>query len=288
MMFAKKKDVSLPKTIIRKDMRHLILILMTALLVGSCSGKGSNMVEINTPYGAMKVVLYDDTPLHKENFLRLAENGDYDSLLFHRVIRGFMIQGGDPKSLNAGPDEKLGMNEIGSPIKSEIIYPKHFHKRGALAAARKSDSVNPERKSSGSQFYIVQGAVYDSVALRAVEQEFNNAIRREIFYEIQPTYQDSLVYYQERGMAMELSDLQLRIMSEVQKKAEEKGLFVFAPQVREAYMTIGGTPDLDSKYTVFGEVVEGLEVLDSIADVMTIKPSDRPVEDIWMTMKVVD
>lgn len=288
MVFAKKKDVYLRNMLMRKVMKQLMLIVIIAALVSCCSGKSSNMVEINTPYGAMKVMLYDDTPLHKENFIRLVEEGAYDSLLFHRVIRGFMIQGGDPASRGAARDEKLGMNEVGTPIKSEIIYPTHFHRRGVLAAARKSDNVNPERMSSGSQFYIVQGAVYDSLALDAVEQEFNNALRRDIFYEVQPHYQDSLVYYQEQGMAIELSELQLRIMSKVQEMAEEKGLFKIPQEVREVYMTEGGAPSLDGKYTVFGEVIEGMEVVDSIAEVMTVKPSDRPVEDIWMTMKVID
>jgi peptidyl-prolyl cis-trans isomerase B (cyclophilin B) len=264
------------------------MTMMLVVLMVSCGKQSSNMVEITTPYGTMRALLYDDTPLHKENFLRLAEDGAYDSLLFHRVIRGFMVQGGDPNSLYADRSVKLGSAEIGEPIKSEILYPKHYHKRGALAAARKGDSVNPERKSSGSQFYIVHGAVYDSLALDNIELEFNNVMRRDIFYEVQPQYQDSLMYYQSRGMAIELSELQLKIMSEVQKLAEQKGLFKFAPEVREAYQTTGGAPQLDGKYTVFGELVEGFEVLDSIASVMTERPSDRPVEDIWMTVKVID
>lgn len=272
----------------RDVMRTLLIVLTCFVVFVSCGKQNDNMVEISTPYGTMRAVLYDDTPIHKKNFLRLVEAGEYDSLLFHRVIRGFMIQGGDPNSRHADRNTKLGVSEIGEPIPSEIIYPKYFHKRGALAAARKPDSVNPEKMSSGSQFYIVQGAVYDSVALDNVELEFNNVMRRDVFYEVQPYYQDSLIYYQEHGMAIELSELQLRIMAKVQELAEQKGLFKFTPEVREVYQTVGGTPQLDGKYTVFGEVVEGFEVLDSIAETMTERPSDRPIEDIWMTIKVVE
>lgn len=272
----------------RDVMRTLLIVLTCFVVFVSCGKQNDNMVEISTPYGTMRAVLYDDTPIHKKNFLRLVEAGEYDSLLFHRVIRGFMIQGGDPKSRHADRNTKLGVSEIGEPIPSEIVYPKYFHKRGALAAARKPDSVNPEKMSSGSQFYIVQGAVYDSVALDNVELEFNNVMRRDVFYEVQPYYQDSLIYYQEHGMAIELSELQLRIMAKVQELAEQKGLFKFTPEVREVYQTVGGTPQLDGKYTVFGEVVDGFEVLDSIAETMTERPSDRPIEDIWMTIKVVE
>lgn len=272
----------------RDVMRTLLIVLTCFVVFVSCGKQNDNMVEISTPYGTMRAVLYDDTPIHKKNFLRLVEAGEYDSLLFHRVIRGFMIQGGDPNSRHADRNTKLGVSEIGEPIPSEIVYPKYFHKRGALAAARKPDSVNPEKMSSGSQFYIVQGAVYDSVALDNVELEFNNVMRRDVFYEVQPYYQDSLIYYQEHGMAIELSELQLRIMAKVQELAEQKGLFKFTPEVREAYQTVGGTPQLDGKYTVFGEVVDGFEVLDSIAETMTERPSDRPIEDIWMTIKVVE
>lgn len=272
----------------RDVMRTLLIVLTCFVVFVSCGKQNDNMVEISTPYGTMRAVLYDDTPIHKKNFLRLVEAGEYDSLLFHRVIRGFMIQGGDPNSRHADRDTKLGVSEIGEPIPSEIVYPKYFHKRGALAAARKPDSVNPEKMSSGSQFYIVQGAVYDSVALDNVELEFNNVMRRDVFYEVQPYYQDSLIYYQEHGMAIELSELQLRIMAKVQELAEQKGLLKFTPEVREVYQTVGGTPQLDGKYTVFGEVVDGFEVLDSIAETMTERPSDRPIEDIWMTIKVVE
>ncbi len=192
------------------------------------------LVEIHTPYGNMLVKLYDETPLHQENFIKLAEEGYYDSLLFHRVIQGFMIQGGDPDSRDARRGQRLGGGGPGYQINAEID-PTFIHKKGALSAARTSDAVNPEKKSSGSQFYIVQGQVTPEDQLKMFER------RKGINY------------------------------TEDQKKA---------------YQEQGGTPFLDMEYTVFGEVIEGLEVIDKIAAVST-DSSDRPNEDVFMKVQVI-
>ncbi|MBP5365480.1 MAG: peptidylprolyl isomerase [Bacteroidales bacterium] len=271
----------------------IALAACAVAIATACNSSDYNKVEINTPYGKMKVLLYDDTPLHKANFLRLAENGDYDSLLFHRVIEGFMIQGGDPESRYAPMSKMLGSSEIGSPIDAEIVYPQHFHKRGALAAARKADRINPLKMSSGSQFYIVQGTVFTDEQLDELETIHNNAIKSNIFYQIQSEYKDSLQYYQDNGMSMELAELQMNIMGRVSQMAEEQGLFSFSPEAREAYTTIGGAPRLDAEYTVFGEVIEGLDVIDSIAaqpvdqTYYNMQQTNRPLNNIWMTMKVI-
>lgn len=270
---------------------HTLLTVVLASLLAACSGgkrtATTNMVEISTPYGKMKVVLYDDTPLHKENFLSLVEQGKYDSLIFHRVIRDFMIQGGDPTSFHAPKGAQLGEKEIGEPIDAEFRYPQHIHKRGALAAARMPDSSNPERKSSGSQFYIVQGQRLTNEQLGMIEQKRNTQLKNAIFYRIQHFYEDSLRYYQNHGMAEQLADLQTRILIKVSEMAEDEGLFEIPDSVREVYMNIGGVPHLDGQYTVFGEVVEGLEVIDSIAAVATDR-NDRPNKDVWMTMKLAN
>lgn len=270
-------------------MRTIYTLIAALLILSSvaCSNgvPDADYVIISTPYGDMRVLLYDDTPAHKQNFLKLAYEGKYDSLLFHRVIRDFMIQGGDPNSLHAAKNAELGDGEIGTAIDAEIAYPKHIHKRGALAAARKPDSANPEKKSSGSQFYIVQGQRFSPDVLDQIEAKRNTRIKNEIFYKIQPYYQDSLKYYQDNGMSEELMDLQLRIMEKVTEMAEDKGLFTIPEEVREVYMTEGGTPHLDGDYTVFGEVVEGLDVIDSIAQVMT-DMRDRPTKDIRMSIRV--
>lgn len=192
------------------------------------------LVKIVTDYGTMTVKLYNETPLHRDNFLKLVKQGFYDSLIFHRVIRNFMIQGGDPESKKASASQPLGNGGPGYTIPAEI-RPGLIHKKGALSAARMGDAVNPSKASSGSQFYLVQGVVYPIEQLNSAEQQ--NGFR-------------------------------------------------FTHQQKEAYSTIGGTPHLDNGYTVFGEVIEGLEVIDAIAAVTTA-PGDRPVKDVRMKMMVV-
>ncbi len=261
------------------------LTLLTLGFIG-CSAKQGNTVEIGTKYGTMTVLLYDDTPLHRDNFLQLAASGAYDSLLFHRVIQGFMIQGGDPMSRNAGPRTELGRGEIGTSIEAEIDFPHHFHKRGALAAARKPDAANPERRSSGSQFYIVHGTLFTDEMLDEIEAQNNKTLRNQIFYEIQPFYDDSLRFYQERGMYVELSELQLRIMQRVIDIAGDRGAFHFSDSIRDIYKTQGGAPMLDGNYTVFGEIIDGFDVLDSIATARVTLPTNRPSCDIRMSVKL--
>ncbi len=192
------------------------------------------LVLIETPYGDMEVELYDETPKHRDNFIKLAEKGFYDGLLFHRVIDGFMIQGGDPNSKNAPKDKRLGSGGPGYQIDAEF-NPDLIHLKGALSAARMGDNVNPEKKSSGSQFFIVQGSKLTDAQLKQIEQ------RKGIHY------------------------------TEKQKKE---------------YKQIGGTPFLDGDYTVFGRVISGLDVIDKIAKVKKNR-ADRPVEDIWMKIKVI-
>ena len=245
-------------------------------------------VEIATPFGTMKARLYDDTPLHRDNFMNLVRSGAYDSLLFHRVIRSFMIQGGDPDSRHARKNAELGNNSIGPDIPAEIVYPAHFHKRGALAAARQSDSVNPERKSSGSQFYIVQGRQHREQELSECETIHNNKIRSRIYKEIMKFYADSLQMLQDAGDAEALSEMQFRIVERVEQIGIERGEIVSMPEnVRDVYREFGGTQHLDMEYTVFGEVYEGLEVIDSIASVAVTPPRMRPGMDIWMVIREI-
>lgn len=198
------------------------------------------MVVLSTVYGDMTIMLYEDTPLHKANFLKLVEESYYDSLLFHRVIYGFMIQGGDPNSKNAPANTRLGNGGPGYTIPAEF-NPDYIHKKGALSAARQGDMVNPEKESSGSQFYIVQGKPLEATSLsRTNEHRTKNNI-------------DFVPYTEEQI---------------------------------EIYGTIGGTPHLDGEYTVFGEVIEGLNVIDSIA-AMPVDRANRPITDIVMTMTIV-
>ncbi|MCR5697892.1 MAG: peptidylprolyl isomerase [Marinilabiliaceae bacterium] len=266
----------------------LFAISIFALMLISCSqGADYKYVTIHTTYGDIVIELFDDTPNHSRNFANLAASGQYDSLLFHRVINGFMIQGGDPDSRNAGAYDELGHNEIGSKIDAEILFPKHFHRRGAVAAARNGDSSNPERKSSGSQFYIVQGngplADYE---VNEAEEMHMQKLRQKIFYEIQPKYQDSLAYYQKHGMQEQLVNLQITAMGEIEARVKESGEFHYPDEVREVYKREGGAPHLDGSYTVFGQVVRGMDVVDSIAHVMVNINTQRPVDDVRFSMTV--
>ena len=208
--------------------RILLLSLLFASLF-SCQNDPYTYARISTEFGDIKVRLYNDTPQHRDNFIKLAEQGFYDSLLFHRVIQGFMIQGGDPQSKNAAPNAVLGMGGPGYEIDPEIGRP---HLYGALAAAR---TQNPQKRSSGSQFYIVQGRPVSEDILTRIEQS--------------------------------------------------KGI-IYSAEQKAAYAELGGTPQLDMDYTVFGEVVEGFDVLETIASQPTL-PGDRPAQDIRMTVEVL-
>lgn len=213
-------------------MKQLLILLTFAFALMACSSeKSSELVVIETPYGIMKAKLYDSTPKHKANFEKLVREKYYDDLIFHRVISGFMIQGGDPDSRNASPGVMLGSGGPGYTIDAEI---GKYHFKGALCAARQGDQVNPQKKSSGSQFYIVQGQPVDPGQLQMMNMTKN------------------LPYTQE----------------DIQK-----------------YATLGGTPFLDGDYTVFGEVVEGLDIIDKIAAVQTA-PGDRPVQDVKMKIRL--
>ena len=195
------------------------------------------LVLIDTDMGKIKVKLFNDTPQHRDNFIKNVKEHRYDGLLFHRVIKQFMVQGGDINSKDAPIEQHLGDGDPGYTIPAEFVYPKYFHKRGMLCAARTSDDENPERASSGTQFYIVTGKFYTEMELDKME------------------------------------------------KAENR---TFTPEERQAYMLEGGAPHLDNKYTVFGEVIKGMKVVDKIQFVET-NEDDRPLKNIKIkTMKVVD
>lgn len=261
--------------------------LALALLLAGCSNRRCQ-VDIVTPYGSMRAMLYDDTPRHRDNFMRLVRDGAYDSLLFHRVLRDYIVQGGDPKSKGAPQGETLGMTSMGDEIDAEILYPTHFHKRGALCAARTGDAINPDKRSSGSQFYIVQGARQTDQQMDDYEAIHDNKARRLIYQALLPFYQDSLQLLQDQHREQEMSDMQLRVIDRVEDMLNEKyGHFATPEDVREVYRTQGGLPQLDGDYTVFGEIVDGFNVLDSISEAPVRAPSMRPGHDIWMIIREV-
>ncbi len=207
-----------------------LLIFACALFTISCARQNGKepVFKIKTTAGTIVVKLYAGTPQHRDNFAKLVKSKQYENVLFHRVIKDFMIQAGDPESKNAGPDVVLGSGDVGYTIPAEIVFPQYYHKKGALAAARQGDNVNPQKTSSGCQFYIVKGKVFTDVDLNALEQK--------------------------------------------------KGI-KYTEQQRADYKTIGGTPHLDGSYTVFGEVIEGIEIAEKISMVKT-GMYDRPVEDV--------
>ncbi|ALO15820.1 Putative peptidyl-prolyl cis-trans isomerase [Salinivirga cyanobacteriivorans] len=274
-------------------MKHTILLLLFGLILNSTTfgqeESDRSRVQLSTPYGDMIIELYNKTPKHRDNFLKLVKNGFYDSLLFHRVIEGFMIQGGDPDSRNAEDGKRLGNGGPGYQIPAEFDTTL-IHKKGALAAAREGDRVNPEKKSSGSQFYIVQGKILPLQVLDQMENKFNQRRVNQLInqYLQEPAHADRKKIMDSLQKAQKYEELndQYREVEQLITSAPDYEVFKFSSQQKEVYSTVGGTPHLDGAYTVFGQVVEGLSVIDSIAAQPTDK-YDRPVENVTMEMKVI-
>ena len=244
-------------------------------------------VLIHTSIGDITVALYGDTPLHRANFLRLAREGYYDGVLFHRVIKNFMIQTGDPDSKTAGPDAMLGAGGPDYTIEAEIVYPRHFHKRGALAAARTGDNVNPERRSSGSQFYIVTGNVYSEGQMKGLEHNLEMQNLQNIFNSLAAQHNDTIMAMRRSRDREGLMALQEQLAAEAEKIAAENPVKLTPEQI-DIYTTVGGAPHLDGTYTVFGEVTEGLDVVEKIENVATGR-ADRPTEDVKIiSMEILD
>ena len=244
------------------------------------------LVEIKTTMGDITVALYNATPRHRDNFLKLVNEHYYDSVLFHRVIKDFMVQTGDGSSRHATPDQMLGSGDLDYTVPAEFVYPKYFHKRGALAAARTGDQVNPERASSGSQFYIVTGQVYDEATLNMMKDRLGNQKKNEIFRSLAEKNRELIIDMQSRNDTTGLRAVEQQLVGEMEV-AYAKNPVEFTAEQMQAYTTIGGTPHLDGQYTVFGEVVEGMDVVDRIQSVETNR-ADRPVNDIRiLSVKVV-
>lgn len=235
-------------------------------------------VKMTTNLGDITMVLYNDTPLHRDNFIKLVNEGYYDGQLFHRVIPQFMAQAGDPLSRIAEPGQLLGEGDPGYTIPAEICYPAHFHKRGAIAAARTADEINPERRSSGSQFYIVTGKVYNEQQLRARERQINREIEQQIADSLAQQSREALMQLRRARDFKGINALQDEIIAKAEAEAKAHQ-FAFPAEVREAYTTIGGVPHLDGEYTVFGEVTEGMEIVEQFSQAERDR-YDRPVEDV--------
>ena len=240
-------------------------------------------VKIQTMSGDIIVRLYDETPIHRDNFIKLAKEGYYDGTLFHRVIKDFMIQGGDPDSKGAPAGKMLGVGGPDYTLEAEI-KPDLLHKRGALAAARQGDEVNPERRSSGSQFYIVWGQVYNEGQLRQFSKQLRMQKIQDAFNALASEHRAEIMQMRRERNRVGLQNLQDRLAVEAENKVGKEGL---TDKQLKQYSTIGGTPHLDGQYTVFGEVEEGLEIVEMIQATATGR-ADRPVDDIEMRMTVIE
>ena len=249
--------------------------------------KADVKVEMTTTMGDITLLLYGDTPRHLDNFVKLVNEGFYNGVLFHRVINDFMVQTGDPDSKDAPAGKMLGMGNPGYKIDAEFVYPRHFHKRGALAAAREGDATNPLKQSSGSQFYIVTGKTYTPAQLDQMDSRRLMEQKKQIFNELAQSNRDTIMAMRRSGDREGLQNLQ----EELVKKAEAEAAAhpdVLTPEQREAYSTVGGTPHLDGNYTVFGEVISGMDVVDRIQKAET-DSYDRPTTDVRViSMKVLD
>ncbi len=235
-------------------------------------------VLLVTTLGEIELALYNETPQHRDNFIKLVNDGIYDGVLFHRVINNFMIQTGDPDSKTATIDALLGSGGPGYDLPAEIVYPKLFHKRGALAAAREGDETNPERKSSGSQFYIVTGRRYSEYQLNVMIERLADQAKAMRFQTLAREHIAEIESLQAQNDTTALMTLQNELIMQTEDWYA-KNPVQFTQQQIDAYSTVGGTPHLDGSYTVFGEVVRGMDVVDKIQNVATGK-NDRPVDDV--------
>lgn len=261
---------------------------MGLLLLSQCTGdKNDTVITIKTSYGDMVAILYDETPRHKENFIKLAKEGFYNDLLFHRVMQGFMIQGGDPDSKNAPFDQNLGVGGPGYTIPAEFNS-KFIHDKGALSAARVPDNQNPSKASSGSQFYIVQGTIIpqgDADALRIHQGKLNAAFQKVFQDSKNQPLIDSLNQLYMTGDMQAYQRKVYSLVPRIEKMTGQKIYKEVSAEKLKAYTTIGGAPHLDGEYTVFGRVISGLEVIDKIAAIQ-VDERNRPLQDLRMTVTV--
>ena len=241
------------------------------------------IVDIVTSAGNIMVRLFDDTPIHRDNFLKHVREGYYDGVLFHRVIKDFMVQAGDPESKNAEAGARLGAGDPGYTLEAEIDYPRHYHKRGALAAARTGDQVNPERRSSGSQFYIVTGRQVSAQQLEVMAQRQTNDLMQKYFQDLCRKHWTEIEELQKAGDKEKLEELRQQLIAETEANVKP---VTISEEMKADYLAGGGAPSLDGQYTVFGEVLEGMDVVEKIEGVAT-DSFDRPQEDVKIiSMKV--
>jgi len=242
------------------------------------NNQGDAKVLLKTTMGDITILLYGDTPRHRDNFVKLVKEGHYDGVLFHRVINDFMVQTGDPDSKTASKGKMLGGGDVPYEIEAEFLFPTHYHHRGAIAAARQGDNVNPQKKSSGSQFYIVTGKKFTPGQLDNMERQAVMRHKQEVFDNLTATHRDSIIALRRNRDTAGLQALQEQLVAETERLTANDTV-VYTPEMRKTYINEGGTPHLDGSYTVFGRVTSGMDVVDKIQKVET-DGNDRPIEDI--------
>lgn len=266
-------------------MKYFWLVLFLSFQLNAKSQ--SYQVLISTNMGQMKFMLYDDTPLHRDAFLELVEAGHFNGTLFYRTISGFMIQGGAKDSRNAPPGKFIGYGDPTKTVNDEILK-HHICKKGALCAPRQPDDINIFKQSDISQFFIVQGQKYTPGQLDTMEMAVNRPIKKKIIDEVYPSEKRELLkQLKEEGRMDEARKLADEVKDEIEIKFSlAKGKLEFTDEQRLKYTTIGGSPEIDNEYTVFGELVEGMEVIDRIAALKTDE-NDRPVTDVVIHIKKI-
>lgn len=274
-----------------KIVRSILLWSLVMIMMAGCSNQKRNMeketiVCFETSMGDIRVKLYNDTPKHRDNFIKLVKSGVYDNILFHRVIRNFMIQTGDPGLKPAGMPLTVDTNQYHYTIPAEIVYPKHFHKKGALAAARMGDDVNPEKASSSTQFYIVTGHTYDGAQLMELHQAIYQAKVDECRDTLSRSHMKELFLLRRSGNKEKLQALQDSLTRQAEEIVAKNPPAYFNETQKAVYASEGGAPHLDGDYTVFGEVIEGIQVAEAIEKVKTRK--DRPVEDVYIKKAYIE
>lgn len=268
-------------------MRKIFLLLF--IIIGINNGysqEKENLVQIETKYGKIKIKLYNETPLHRDNFLKLVNEGFYNDLLFHRVVKDFMIQGGDPGSRKTADSTHSEVAVPEQRIPAEILNPGLFHKKGALSAARTGNDVNPEKESSSSQFFIVTGKKYSEKDIKKLEDSRIEQTRQKLYNELQAENKGRIKDFYGSGDLDGLAAFRQGLYSQADEAAKIANP-LFSAEQRQTYKDEGGTPHLDGEYTVFGQVIEGMDVVDKIQKEKT-DPSDRPVNDIKMTIMVLE
>lgn len=268
-------------------MRRFVFLCII-FLAGFQAFPQNPIVQISTNLGVMKFRLFNETPKHRDAFIQLAKEGYYDQTLFYRVIQDFLIQGGSRSSRNAAPGKRIGYGDPDKTVDDEILS-RFIFKKGALCAPRQPDEVNPFKQSDISQFFIIKGKVYTSGELDTMELAVNRPIRNKINAEfLTPEIKEKL-----RALKAEKKVEEFRaIANEIKNQIETSyslasGKLVFSQEEREAYTTVGGYPDLKGKYTIFGECISGMEVIDKIAALKTDE-NNRPLQDVKITVTITE